>query len=348
MIHEFKIFSLLSLFLTVILSLCSCKEDATEKKPVRDIILTNPIIRESRPDPTVWYDGGVYYTVSTGLGSIYRSYDMVSWEKSGITVISNTDKEKMKGYASNFWAPDVAYVGGKWHMYMTLYNSAQDSGIGVLVQDEKSKTFIFQSRITWSRETGIKDSIDPEVLQDPSTGKTWLFFGSVGGIHRVELDASGEKLKAGAQYTHVAGLDIDKDKSRSRVYEGCYLHRHGDWWYLFASAGRYDDSSYRIVVGRSASLEGEFKDREGRKMTEGYATEVLSSEASDRFYGPGHNGEIFTDSTGQDYIYYHCHDKTMTTAGNRAVFLQRIYWDAEGWPYMETGKPLKEETAPKL
>ena len=79
-------------------------------------------------------------------------------------------------------------------------------------------------------------------------------------------------------------------------------------------------------------------------MKEGFAEKILSSRPGDRFYGPGHNGEIFTAPSGRTYMVYHCHDREIAPYkpdgyNPRPLFLQEIFWDAEGWPYFETGRP---------
>ena len=102
-----------------------------------------------------------------------------------------------------------------------------------------------------------------------------------------------------------------------------------------------------MVVGRSRTLDGEFLDQSGRKMKEGYATSVLSSNDGDRFFGPGHNGEIFTDRLGHDYIMYHCHDRSRGKDSERYLMLQRLFWDNDGWPYVKNGKPCAEGYVPE-
>ena len=74
-------------------------------------------------------------------------------------------------------------------------------------------------------------------------------------------------------------------------------------------------------------------------MKEGFATTVLRSDEGDRFYGPGHCGEIFKAKDGGEYIFYHCHVKGSRNPGSRPLFIDRILWDKEGWPYVEGGKP---------
>ena len=73
-------------------------------------------------------------------------------------------------------------------------------------------------------------------------------------------------------------------------------------------------------------------------MTEGFATTLLQSTESDTFFGPGHNGEIFTDKTGKTFMLYHCHSKK-APPHLRFLMLQEILWGADGWPYFKDGKP---------
>ena len=276
------------------------------------------------------------------------SEDLVNWTDLKTAPLSDKALASAKAVGKKLWAPDVVKIGDRWMLYLTCYESAEYCGISVFESESATGPWEFIGKLTHSIENGIKDSIDPEVVVDPETGKVWLFFGSIGGIHRVQLTDDGKKLAEGASFEHVAGLDINLDPSRSRVYEGAYLHHRDGYWYLFASAGRYFDHSYGIVVGRSRTLEGTFTDKEGKKMSGGYGSVILQSEPKDDFFGPGHNGEIITDSKGQDYIPYHCHNRVDGKDMGRHTLLQRIYWDEEGWPYFETGKPLTIEQMPYI
>ena len=301
--------------------------------------ITNPVWRGNWPDPTVWLgEDGRYHCLATNPTRSLVSDDLFHWEMSDVAPIDIASWGKMQAISRNFWAPDVATVAGKRNLYLTLYNSADDSNIGVL-QEYAPGQFQFVGIITRSRETGIHDTIDPEVVTDPKTGKVWLFFGSVGGIHRIELEKDGLSLKEGAKYEHVAGLKVEENPNRSKVFEGSYLHQHGKYWYLFVSSGFFGDHTYQLKVGRAKKLTDDFVDREGNLMKEGFATTVLHSDEGDRFYGPGHCGEIFKAKDGNEYIFYHCHVAGSRRQGSRPLFLSQIKWDKEGWPYVEGGKP---------
>ena len=77
-------------------------------------------------------------------------------------------------------------------------------------------------------------------------------------------------------------------------------------------------------------------------MTDGLAEPILSSGEGDFFYGPGHNGEIFTAADGRDYIFYHAHARNFKP-NERPTLLQELLWDADGWPCFKNSRPQKTE-----
>ena len=331
---------------------------------------SNPVFAHDWPDPTIWQgDDSLYYTFSTagtnyakGLGKFLWSEDMVTWDTIPDYVWTSQTLSQLKQYGSSLWAPQVTRIGGRWLMYLTCYGtSSADPSIVVLTLD--SETFptseglhgpwTLDGVITSSKENHIIDTIDPFVTEDTITGRVWMFFGSTGRNYRVELAADGLSLSDSASFTHVAGLSLAEDTKRNKVFEGAYLYYHDGYWYYFVSSGMYSNYTYSLKVGRSPSLDGTFVSKSGDLMTEGHATTILSTNSDDKdFFGPGHCGEIFEDNDGHTYMYYHCHakDVPITVAGYipRALMLQQIYWDDEGWPYFEGGKPLAQEEWPNL
>lgn len=313
-----------------------------------DVPFANPVWPKDSPDPTCWQgDDGVYYLTSTSR-RVLKSRDLVNWAQIADDFLPPGESARIKKEWKGIWAPDVVKIGSSWNLYVSYWIGAEKTLIASYVCDRPEGPFTNGVVITDGRVTGIRDTIDPDVVADPETGKTWLFFGSIGKVHRVELTRDGRALAKGAEYVHVAGLDSRDPKAhphRRRVFEGTYLHRRGGWWYLFASSGEYNNGTYAVVVGRARRLTDDFVDRQGRLMKEGFAETVLRSEKGDRFFGPGHNGEIFATRSGRTYMIYHCHDREKVPQGKkgyipRPLFLQEILWDADGWPFFETGKPL--------
>lgn len=284
------------------------------------------------PDPTTWRaDDGTWRATSTKL-EILESRDFIHWESTGRRVFTNDDEAGIRGKWKHVWAPDAFELGGEHLLYVSLVNCDTNSAIAVFSSKSPEGPFTGGRILTRSLDTGIRDTIDPEVVRDGRDGAIWLFFGSTGGMHRIRLAPDGKSIAPGARYEHVAGVSADEktNPSRKGVFEGCYLHKRGKWWYLFASDGCYWDHTYSIVVGRAGTLDGPFLDRDGRRMADGFATTVLKSGKGDMFFGPGHNGEIAAiDAT--DYMPFHCHVAD-DRPKERRLFIAKIFWDADGWP----------------
>ncbi|MBQ3807592.1 MAG: family 43 glycosylhydrolase [Kiritimatiellae bacterium] len=284
------------------------------------------------PDPTVWRaDDGTWRATSTSL-RILRSDDFFHWEDTGLKAFAKDELKRIHGKWKHIWAPDSFKLGDELLLYVSLVNSAEDSAIAVYSSKGADGPFSGGRIIVRSKDTGIRDTIDPEVVRDDRDGTLWLFFGSTGKMHRVKLAPDGKSLAPGATCEHVAGLWGDErgDPARRRIFEGAYLHRRGGWWYLFASRGWYGDGTYAVVVGRAKTLDGPFLDRDGHDMRDGFATVVHSSDLNDRLFGPGHNAEIVTID-GRDYLPHHCHVKGETPR-SRPFFIRELSWDSDGWP----------------
>jgi arabinan endo-1,5-alpha-L-arabinosidase len=105
---------------------------------------------------------------------------------------------------------------------------------------------------------------------------------------------------------------------------------HNGSWYLFVSWDSCCDgenSTYKVLVGRSKSILGPYVDHRGRPMTEGGGTLVLASYG--KWRGPGHNSALSTP-----------HGDWMVNAGfnsehlseRRVLQFRPMYWPNDGGP----------------
>ena len=85
-------------------------------------------------------------------------------------------------------------------------------------------------------------------------------------------------------------------------------------------------STYEISVGRSRTITGPYRDRNGRLMTHGGGTLVLRGAGTVK--GPGSNGVLAND--GQDWIVYHYYDAA--NGGIAKLGIQPLDWTTSGWP----------------
>lgn len=177
-------------------------------------------------------------------------------------------------------------------------------------------------------------TIDPTQFTDID-GRSYLYYGSYyGGISVTELTADG--LAAVGTPTLVA---VDNK------FEGSYVLRHDDWYYLFASTANCcagPATGYSVQVGRARSPRGPFTDREGVALTASRAggTPVLTQNGN-QWIGTGHNG-FLTDLSGQDWIVYHAIDRADPYLdepfgiNERPMLLDRLDW-FDGWPTVNAG-----------
>ena len=311
----------------------------------RTELFANPVIARDWPDPTIWENGGTYYSVATGLRTLMTSKDMVHWTDTGRSPVTDQARAELTGRTNNIWAPCVTKIGDRWVLYVSLYVTDDKCSIAVMDSATPDGPFDWKGiLIDGVPDFGIVNAIDPFTLV--VEGRVWHFFGSLeDGIHLVELTADGLKVKDGAQPVHVAGVRHPAHKFISEAYEGTYVMKKNGWWYFFASGGAYYDETYHLVVARSRDLGGPYYDREGNLFTDGKAQPVLASKKGDHIIGPGHNGDVFETSDGRTYMYYHSH-MTDIDPNDRYTLLQQVFWDEEGWPYFKDGRPAEKEIMP--
>ncbi len=322
-----------------ILSACVIVSSAAVCAQNTDDCYRNPVIRTSSPDPTaIRANDGYFYLYSTEdirNTPIYRSPNLVDWQFVG-TAFTPETRPKWNSKAG-IWAPDINYVDGKYVMFYakSTWGGEWDAGIGVATADSPAGPFTDHGALFISKELDTQNSIDPDFYEED--GHKYLFWGSFHGIWYIELSDDCLSIKPGSKPTKVSGSFM----------EAVYIHKHGGYYYLFGSSGSCCEgarSTYHVTVGRSKSLLGPYVDKQGRSLLDNHHEVMLWS--SDKVAGPGHNGEIFTDDAGQDWMIYHGFLRD-DPDGGRQVFLDRVEW-VDGWPHMAGDRPSTVSERPRF
>jgi beta-xylosidase len=303
----------------------------------------NPVMEINTPDPTVIRapDGSFYLYCTGNLVPVYRSTDMLHWNRVGSAFTKDTRPNfEPKG---GLWAPDINYINGKYVLYysMSVWGGIETCGIGVAVADRPEGPFTDKGALFRSNTIGVKNSIDPFYLEDK--GKKYLFWGSFCGIYGIELDNDGLALKAGAEKVRIAGRLTEHFDSKGT--EGTYIHKRGKYYYCFGSTGTCCEganSTYRVVVGRSENLFGPYLTKNGQSMFDNHYETVLQGNSV--YAGPGHNAEIITDDEGADWMPYHSYLRNEPKKG-RVLCMDRIIW-TDDWPLVERLTPSDESKVP--
>ena len=303
-----------------------------------DAAYCNPVINVSAPDPTVirGSDGAYYLYATENIRNlpIFRSVNLVDWELAGTAFTDETRPQMVPD--GNIWAPDIQYIDGRYVLYYSKsrWGGEWDCGIGVAVSESPEGPFTDCGRMFLSKEIGVQNSIDPTYYADGD--EKYLFWGSFRGIFAIGLSDDGLSVREGAEPVQIAGT----------LTEGTNIFRHDGYYYLVGSAGSCcegENSTYKIVMARSENLLGPYVDKDGGAAMDNCFS-LLMSRSKD-VIGPGHNANFVTDDAGQHWMLYHGFDAAEPEVG-RKVYLDRIAWDADGWPEVAGHKPSERALKP--
>ena len=292
-------------------------------------------------DPAIMQEGNQFYMFTTGQGiSVSRSNDLVAWQYAGrvFNKIPEWTFKEVPEFKGHLWAPDIAFVNGKYFLYYSISTFGSNlSCIGLAVNETlnpQDPRYQWEDRGLVIKSTSADDfnAIDPNFIQTDD-GRAWLSFGSFWtGIKLIELDpATGMPLKNPPEIIALAsrpGVEFNP-------IEAPFIYQHGDYYYLFVSwdfCCQSVRSTYNIRVGRAKDITSTYLDKDGKSMLEGGGTLVL--EGAGDMHGPGHNAVIRNGD--QDLLVHHVYDGTR--GGMAVLHIRPLAWDADGWPI--AGEPL--------
>ncbi|MGP9539156.1 family 43 glycosylhydrolase [Brachybacterium sp. AOP43-C2-M15] len=345
---------------------------ADEERAVSDDVpvYTNPLlagVTENFADPTIirGRDGCWYAYATNGprfpgderqLMMITRSSDLLDWEWVGPVFTSETMPTydgKPADANRQFWAPEIAYVAGRYVLYYSYVVESPGEPwrvVAAATADHPAGPWTDTGEVvvgneTWEVRPGvteIRNNIDPDLLTAPD-GTRYLYYGSVqGGVRVVRLSHDGLR----AEGDPVQLTDAHR-------YEAAYvLHRDGRYHLMLSVIGGCcagAASAYPIMVGRAEDPMGPFVDRDGVPLAgpTGGGTPVLAPNGN-RWVSTGHNA-VATDLSGQDWIVSHAIDRAAPYVEGREnarhLVLTRLDW-IDGWPVGNAGAGVPDGPEP--
>lgn len=341
---------------------------------------TDPITNIDAADPAVILaQDGYYYAYCSESYSgegipVWRSSDMVNWTKITTLFANRPDAIKVEGYPENgkkeaytfLWAPEIAYVNGKYVLYYAnaAWGDEGSTQICVATSDnpygpfEDSKVLISsKSNGTGAYNANVDNVIDPSLFRDDD-GKNYLLWGSWHGIWYVELDANCTSIKSGeSKHQFVATGSGNKGDWTKVEAPMVVKHTAADdgktYYYLICSKGTTVNASdasginYQMSQARGTQIGGTFKNEIGQDAFSGNNKmfNLLNMDKPTEYFvlGPGHSSHLIKDYTGKEWVYYHGYPKNADGSwaypGGRKMFLDQALWDAHTngwlciWPY---------------
>lgn len=302
-------------------------------------------------DPSIFKDpkSGVYYVYSTGMIDIFKSEDLIHWEKTTNTLpdlpqcVYDAYKHKDKSEYSNIWAPDMFYdesdTETPYHLTCSYSDEFGRNNSSIILFKASSPEgpwengqIIFTSKSD-DAELGKVNAIDSNICVDHETGQKYMVYGSFWqGIHIKELNEDGT-----VKDPNTVGTRIMSRQAGIGGPEGAYVVYNEDtgYYYLFTSFDSLSDT-YNIRVARSKSITGPYVDQNGVDVDRFDAEDntavgykLMGSwqfPNGNTYYGPGHCSVLYDDGS-----WYLVHHQRTVKGGMATLNVRQMDWD-NGWP----------------
>lgn len=299
-------------------------------------------------DPVMAKQGNTYYLFCTGMGiAVYSSPDMGNWKREApiFDMAPKWTEQVVSGFRGHMWAPDIYFHNNQYYLYYSVSAFAKNtSAIGVATNktlDPQSPDFKWTDHGIVVQSVPNRDlwnAIDPNIIEDKD-GKAWMSFGSFWeGLKMVKLSEDRLSIAQPEVWHTVAKRErspyLADSEPGDAALEAPFIFQKDDMYYLFVSwdyCCRGENSTYKVVVGKSENATGPFFDKEGKSLAQGGGSLVI--EGNSNWAGAGHNSAYTFD--GKDYFIFHAYDAN--DKGHSKLKIAEINWTEDGWPSVDAG-----------
>ena len=296
-------------------------------------------------DPVMIRQNGIYYLFCTGNGiSVFSSKDMKSWRKESPVFATSPEwaLKAIPGFRGSMWAPDISFHNGQYYLYYAVSAFGKNTScIGLVINktlDSSSKDFKWVDKGKIIQSVPGRDmwnAIDPNLVTDDS-GTPWLSFGSFwNGMKLVKLTSDMTAIAQPEKWYTIAARKrefiLPDSVAGDAAIEAPFIFKKDAFYYLFVSFDyccRGEQSTYKIMVGRSSQVYGPYTDRDGIPMNLGGGSNVLQGDKN--WHGVGHNAVVTFDNT--DYLIFHAYDAADN--GRSKLRIEKLNW-INNWPVVQ-------------
>ncbi|MCF0192760.1 MAG: family 43 glycosylhydrolase [Prevotella sp.] len=291
----------------------------------------NPVFKGYHADPEVLYSNktGKFYIYPTTDGQlgwhshdfhVFSSADMKNWKDEGVMFDLQKDCSWADWYA---WAPcaievkwnkkagkvitdketkafdkAIAKKNTKKYDYRYFYYFVANKQIGVASSDTPEGPFtdaLGKPLLDKNPQGEGGQVIDPDVFQDPATGKYYLYWGN-GFLAVSELASDMQSIVPGS--TKV--LIHHRDNHKYHYNEGVYVfYRDGKYYFTWS------ENDTRSVNYRVRCFVSESPTELKAVNSDNRIPIILSADGRNQIWGTGHHSVIQHPKTGEWHIVYH-------------------------------------------
>ena len=301
----------------------------------------NPVLPGFFPDPSLVRVGEDFYLVNSTFQYfpaiiISHSRDLVHWKQIG-HVFEDPGSLDLTGFddGCGIWAPDISYHDGEFYIFYCLVQLKKDRSVNVrgnYVTRSKSITG------PWSKPVQLtEEGNDPSHFVDDDGTHYMLYAGGIpkGSATKIsKLNADCTKVVDGPHWIDYGG--------EKRAPEGPHMFKKDGWYYhtMAASGGIYD--GHHQLIARSKNVLGPYEASPHNPFIA-----QLDPKAPIQHHG---HAKLVKTQNNEWWALYLCQRrlKGFSTLG-RETGLDRVDWQADGWPLINNGKgPSESNNFPKL
>jgi xylan 1,4-beta-xylosidase len=304
--------------------------------------IQNPVLRGFYPDPSICRVGDDFYIANSTFEwfpgvSLSHSRDLVHWEQVGyaLTRLSQLD---MRGdpNSGGIWAPCLTYADG---LFWLIYTDVR----GWTGAFKDVRNFLVTSPSIegpWSDPVfmdgvGFDASLFHDTGDGPGGGRRYFVQmvwdhrpgrNQFGGIMLQEYDPTSQKL-VGPRTNIWGGTKLG-------LVEGPHLLKKDGWYYLYCAEGG-TFATHAESVARSRNLAGPYEEMPGNPLI----TSV--PDPRNPIQSSGHG--CLVDTPNGDWYFAHLGRRAAVKGRavlGRETSIQKIAWDADGWPRLAQGGVL--------
>lgn len=301
-------------------------------------------------DPVMIQQDDQYYLFATGRGiAVWTSDDMENWERLDpiFEEAPGWTETIVEGGRYHLWAPDITYHDGMYYLYYSVSDFGRNtSAIGVLSTaslhpDDSNYGWTDHGQVVRSVPgRDLWNAIDPNIAFDDE-GTPWMTFGSFWkgmklvrlNENMIETDNSRDSwYTIAARHRYWKLDDRDAGDEMNSTIEAPFIFKKNGYYYNFVSwdvCCRGEESTYKVVVGRSENIIGPYFDKEGENMAHGGGSLVIQGD--ENYAGIGHQSAYTFDGT--DYLIAHGYD--LSNEGRAKLIIFEMTWDENGWPVVD-------------
>ncbi len=317
------------------------------------MLIRNPILTGFNPDPSICRVGNDYYIATSTFEwfpgvQIHHSRDLANWRL--IThALRSTSQLDMRGCqnSAGIWAPCLTYADG---IFWLLYTNVHHHGSGIVMDTPNYLVTAECIEGPWSEPVFLNASgFDPSLFHD-ADGRKYIVQMQMGeALTPVRFDGIFLREFAPLAGDWVGEPEKIWEGSQIGITEGPHLLKRDGWYYLITAEGG-TSMRHAVSVCRSRDLRGPYEIHPDNPILTSFQKDELALQSA------GHG--CFVETGGGEWFTVHLSQRPLQRTGRpemeretnksvplgRETCIQKLRWDADGWPRLAHGDNSPRET----